>query len=94
MTLTVVNEPENARYVLFQDGDAIGKAEYELTDDAIVFTHTEIDESRREKGMASQLVQEAMDDVRSGSDRRVVASCPYVRHWLREHPEYQDLVRR
>ena len=94
MTLGVVHQPDKARYVLQQDGEQIGMVEYVLRDGEIDFVHTEIDEERREHGMASQLVQEALDDVRDASDRRVIASCPYVRHWLREHPEYQGLLRR
>ncbi|GAA1447980.1 GNAT family N-acetyltransferase [Leifsonia poae] len=94
MTLTVVNEPDASRYALRRDGDLIGVAEYELRDDAIVFTHTEVDESLREKGLASQLVTEALDDVRANSARRVVVACPYIRHWLTEHPEYGDLLKR
>lgn len=94
MSLTVVKQPESSRYALLKDGEQIGVAEYDLRDDAIVFTHTVIDEEKREKGMASTLVQEALDDVRANTDLRVVATCPYVRHWLREHPEYQDLQSR
>jgi predicted GNAT family acetyltransferase len=94
MSLTVVKQPESSRYALLKDGERIGVAEYDLRDDAIVFTHTVVDEEKREKGMASQLVQSALDDVRANTDLRVVATCPYVRHWLREHPEYQDLQAR
>lgn len=95
MSLTVVNEPDASRYALLRDGERIGVAEYTMRGaDQIVFTHTEIEEARRENGMASTLVQSALDDVRANSDRRVVATCPYVRHWLREHPEYQDLLKR
>ena len=94
MTLTVVNEPDASRYALLQDGELIGVAEYDLRDDAIVFTHTEVDESHREKGMASRLVSEALDDVRANSDRRVIVTCPYIRSWLPEHPEYRDLLER
>ena len=94
MSLTVVKQPESSRYVLLKDGEQIGVAEYDLRDDAIVFTHTVVDEEKREKGMASTLVQEALDDVRANTDLRVVATCPYVRHWLREHPEYRDLQER
>ncbi|KRC51578.1 acetyltransferase [Leifsonia sp. Root227] len=94
MSLTVVNQPESSRYALLKDGEQIGVAEYDLRDDAIVFTHTVVDEEKREKGIASTLVQEALDDVRANTELRVVATCPYVRHWLREHPEYQDLQAR
>ena len=44
--------------------------------------------------MASTLVQTALDDVRDHSERRVIASCPYVRRWLSEHPDYADLQKR
>ena len=94
MTLTVENQPDQSRYALLADGELIGVAEYDLRDDAIVFTHTEIDEEKRERGMASDLVQAALDDVRDNSSRRVVASCPYVRRWLQDHPDYQGLQRR
>jgi uncharacterized protein len=93
MALTVENQPDQSRYALLQDGEVIGVAEYRLHPDAIVFTHTEVDEDKREKGMASTLVRTALDDVRD-SQRRVVASCPYVRSWLSEHPDYADLQQR
>ena len=44
--------------------------------------------------MASTLVRTALDDVRDHSDRRVVASCPYVRSWISEHPDYADVQTR
>jgi hypothetical protein len=94
VTLTVVHEPDASRYALLEDGERIGVAEYDLRDDAIVFTHTEVDESKREKGMASRLVSEALDDVRANSDLRVIVTCPYIRSWLPEHPEYRDLLER
>lgn len=94
MTLTVVKEPQASRYELLRDGERVGIAEYVLEDGAIDFTHTEIDRDQREKGLASTLVQQALDDVRENSDLRVAASCPYVRHWLGDHPEYQDLLTR
>jgi len=56
MSLTVVNEPDASRYSLLRDGERIGVAEYSLRGaDQIVFTHTEIEEARREKGMAGTL---------------------------------------
>ncbi|ANF32344.1 acetyltransferase [Leifsonia xyli] len=93
-TLSVENQPDQSHYALLQNGEVIGVAEYDLRDDAIVFTHTEVDPAKREKGMASTLVQTALDDVRENSDRRVIASCPYVRSWLSEHPDYADLQSR
>jgi uncharacterized protein len=94
MSLSVENQPDQSRYALLQNGEVIGVAEYRLHDDAIVFTHTEVDPAKREKGMASTLVQTALDDVRDNSERRVIATCPYVTSWLSEHPDYADLQKR
>ncbi|HEY2555771.1 MAG TPA: GNAT family N-acetyltransferase [Diaminobutyricibacter sp.] len=94
MGITVRNEPELNRYVILKDDEQVGFTEYHIHDDEIDFYHTEVDPERREGGLASILVQSALDDVRDNSDRRLVASCPYVRHWLREHPEYRDLLAR
>lgn len=91
---TVTNRPEQHRYVIENGSGEAGFAEYRTTDDTIVFTHTLIDENKREKGMASDLVQWALDDVRDNTRLRVVAECPYVKHWLEKHPDYQDLTRR
>ncbi|MFF1876864.1 GNAT family N-acetyltransferase [Leifsonia sp. NPDC058230] len=92
MTLTVEKEP-NA-YVLIKDGERIGLTAYDLSDDTITFTHTEVDPEKREKGFAETLVRAALDDIRANSTLRVAATCPYVRHFLKEHPDYQDLLTR
>ena len=94
MANVVRNEPENNRYVIERDGEQLGMAQYRIHGDQIVFIHTEVDTDRRERGLASELVQAALDDVRSSSGRRVVAQCPYVARWLTKHPDYQDLLSR
>ncbi len=94
MTRIVRNEPDNGRYLLIEEDEQIGLTEYRIDDGAIVFTHTEIDPNIREHGLASDLVRQALDDVRVSSDRRVVAQCPYVKHWIDEHAAYQDLLSR
>ena len=57
-----------------------------------MFTHTEVDPRFEGQGIATTLVQGALDAVRA-SGRDVVAFCPYVKAWLGRHPDYQDLVR-
>lgn len=94
VSVTVEKQAEQHRYALIQDGEVIGVADYTLRDDSIVFVHTEIDEQKREGGMASQLVRAALDDVRETTELRVDATCSYVRHWLSSHPEYQELQHR
>ncbi len=88
----VQNNPEKNRYEVFEDGQLAGFAEYMLTDGLITFTHTEVDPAFEGKGLASQLVQFAMDDVRATGERQVLPVCPYVTVWLTRHPDYLDIV--
>jgi predicted GNAT family acetyltransferase len=90
----VVQNQELDRFELVIDGELAGYAAYELTDTAIIFTHTEIDGGQREHGLGGRLVREALDHVRNRTDYRVVAQCPFVSRWISEHPDYQDLLTR
>jgi predicted GNAT family acetyltransferase len=91
----VVHEPARSRYVLRRGDDELGFAAYETGERGeIVFTHTEIDPERQEKGLGSQLVRGALDDVRANSTARVVAKCPFVFKYISTHEEYQDLTSR
>lgn len=94
MTTTVVNNPDQSRYEILIDGDLVGAAVYELGEHSINFTHTQVEADSRERGLGGNLVQHALDDVRSESSARVIATCPFVSRWISEHPDYQDLLTR
>ncbi|MBT2550529.1 GNAT family N-acetyltransferase [Arthrobacter sp. ISL-65] len=94
-TITVRNTPERHRYEIL-DGDAIiGKAHY-LPHDGNkgrerIFYHTTVSEDYAGQGLAARLVQEALDDTLAAGIA-VVPVCPYVKVWLRKHPDYQPLM--
>jgi predicted GNAT family acetyltransferase len=91
MALAVVDNPDRSRYELRNDGRLLGFTEYHERDDGVlVFPHTVITEPKRGAGYGSTLVQGALDDVRA-KGRTIVAECPFVIRFLREHPEYADL---
>jgi predicted GNAT family acetyltransferase len=92
MSAQVRDDQDASRYVIESAGQVVGAAYYHRFDDHIVFTHTEVDEGHQGEGLAAQLVQYALDDARQAG-LRVVALCPYVRSWLRRHPDYQGLQR-
>ncbi|MBU4213724.1 MAG: N-acetyltransferase [Cellulomonas sp.] len=90
--LHVVEVPERRRFeVRTSDGTMIGQADYDRTGPVLAFTHTEVDGAFEGRGVASFLVQQALDEVRA-SGRTIVPYCPYVRAWLHRHPDYQDLL--
>ncbi|MCU1534741.1 MAG: hypothetical protein JWR53_1222, partial [Glaciihabitans sp.] len=44
--------------------------------------------------LGGPLVEAALNDVRDNTDYRVVDRCPFVRKWISEHREYEELRRR
>jgi predicted GNAT family acetyltransferase len=91
MTIEVRDNPDESRYEASLDGTAIGFAYYDLRPDLVVFTHTEVEPEAEGKGVASTLIGQALDDVR-GRGLKIVPLCPFVRAFLKRHPEYTDLV--
>lgn len=86
------HNPARSRYEAHIGGDLAGFAEYQLTDELVVFTHTEVDERFEGKGVGSALARFALDDVRADGSRRVLPQCPFIKGWIGKHPDYVDLV--
>jgi len=80
-----------SRYEITQGGRVLGFAEYRPAGEALLFSHTEIEEGHEGQGLGSRLVQGALDNARA-QGRQVVPMCPFVAAFMREHREYADLV--
>lgn len=79
------------RFELFVDGAPAGFLAYRLEDQHYSLTHTEIDPDFEGRGMGSQLISRALDQIRAGG-RGVLPYCPFVLSYLERHDEYLDLV--
>jgi hypothetical protein len=90
----VIQNQELDRFELVIDGELAGFSEYRVVGTDMIFTHTEVLSQEREHGLGGRLVRDALDHVREHTDYRVVARCPFVAHWVKGHPEYQDLLSR
>jgi len=89
---SVRDDPQELRYELLNDSGAmIGEIRYVLEPGAVALVHTEVDPKFQGHGLASELVQGALKDLRERG-LKVIPVCPYVRAWLRRHPEEADLV--
>jgi uncharacterized protein len=94
-TDTVVHDRDGSRFVLMRGDRQIGETGYRtLEDGALDFIHTEVDPDLQERGLGSKLVGDALDQVRTSTDVRVVATCPFVKRFVAENDAYQDLLSR
>ena len=91
----VVHEPEKSRYSLKRGDDVIGFSAYEMGKRGeLVITHTEIDEELQERGLGSLLARGMLDDLRTSTDAKIVAKCPFTFKYIATHPEYKDMTDR
>jgi len=87
----VVDVPEASRYELRLGGRLIGLAAYRRRNERLVFTHTEVDEAHEGHGFGSVLAKAALEDVRR-QGLQVTPLCPFIAHYIEQHPEYRELV--
>ena len=90
MGVQVVDVPERRRYEAVRDGEVLGFAAYQKTDELVVLTHTEVEEALEGQGVGGILVRGALDHVRT-QGLRVLPLCPFVHAWMARHPDYHDL---
>ena len=88
----VSRNDEASRYEARIGGEIAGFAQYQLTPELIVFTHTEVDPHFEGQGVGSALARFALDDVRSTGQRKVLPVCPFIKGWIRRHLDYAGLV--
>ena len=88
---TVIHNAGASRFEARLGEDLAGFAEYQLTDELYVFTHTEVDPVHEGKGVGGVLARAALDHVRAEGTRKVLPICPFIEAWMRRHPDYADL---
>lgn len=89
--LIVADNAAQRRYEARRGSEVVGFISYRLDSGRMTLIHTEVVPALEGQGIASQLVAGALDDIRRRG-LSVVPICPFVRAYLRRHPEYADLV--
>lgn len=89
--VVVRDNPANQRFEVLVDDRLAGVAQYRPEGDALVFTHTKVDDAYEGQGLGSTLVAAAMAELR---DRgvAVIPECPFVRTYLKRHQELRSVV--
>lgn len=88
--VNVVNNKEKQRFEL-DLGTDIAYMEYRIQNDLKVLMHTYVPEKYRGKGNALKFIQQVLDDQRKAK-KQVMVNCAAVSRFIKEHPEYNDLV--
>jgi predicted GNAT family acetyltransferase len=70
-------------------GGQVAFLQYQKRPDAFVLLHTEVPESLRGQGIASQLAKVGLQSARE-SGLPLVVLCPFVRAYLRQHRDAAD----
>lgn len=89
--LTFVNKTPAKRYEALIDGRPAGFSTYEEEPGRVTFVHTVVRPGFEGRGVGSRLAKFAIDDVRARG-LRITPVCPFVRAYLRRHPEYDSIV--
>ena len=87
----VRDNPALSRFELDVEG-AVAFANYRRAPGTVIITHTETPRGLRGRGIASELVQGALELIRADG-AKVVAGCGFVVDYLRRHPEFSDIAR-
>lgn len=91
MTMRIRHEPERQRFVAEID-DAQAVLEYGVPDAGTRdYRHTFVPPALRGRGIATALVEFALDDARAAGVR-VIPSCPFVARLTAADARYADVV--
>jgi predicted GNAT family acetyltransferase len=91
LVVDVTNNADALQYEARVDGEQVGLIRYTRDGDVVTMAHTEVEPRVEGQGIGSELVRQALEDVRAHG-RRVHPSCPFVRAYIDGHAEYADLV--
>jgi uncharacterized protein len=80
----------DGKYTISVDGETVGLTAVADRDNQRVFYHTEIDDRFGGRGLATILIQEALEATRADG-KRVVAVCEMVAGFLEKHPQFSDI---
>ncbi|UXA07218.1 N-acetyltransferase [Mycobacterium sp. SMC-2] len=82
---------EEGRYTIAVEGKQVGFADFADRGDQRVFHHTEIDPAYGGRGLATILVEGALNEARA-EGKRIVPVCSMIGTVLKKHPEYDDIT--
>ena len=91
LTMEVVNNKKEFRFeILLPDGE-YATLTYRWLKGSMVLMHTFVPPSGRGKGVGGILAKYVLDYARA-QGLKVIVYCSFVAKYIKDHPEYNDLV--
>jgi uncharacterized protein len=87
----VIIMAEDGRYTIAVSGQTVGLADFADRGNQRVFNHTEIDPAFGGRGLATLLLEEALQATRADG-KRIVPVCSMMVTVLKKHPEYDEIT--
>ena len=79
------NDTES-RFELFVGERMVGRADYRVEGDRVLFSHTEVDPTLNGQGLGSVLARAALDTIKA-EGKRIVPQCSFIALYVRRHPD-------
>ncbi|MBM7832734.1 putative GNAT family acetyltransferase [Agromyces cerinus] len=89
--IRVLHHVDERVYAATIDGRQIASFRYDVADDRIIVLTTTVVPEFRGRGIADDLIADALDDIRERG-LRITVRCPVVAAFIAEHREYADLL--
>ena len=90
LSIEVTDNPSKSRFEAVI-ADELAIADYNIVGDTYAIYHTEVPHHLRGNGYGGALVRGALDIIKE-RNQRVDPICPFVRAFIRDNPEYSDLI--
>jgi uncharacterized protein len=92
MEIEVKDNPAHHRFETTVDGHT-AIIVYKLRPGVITVLHTEVPKALEGRGIAATMTKYALEHI-AANDLQLVPLCPYMRAYLKKHPEYEYLVKK
>ena len=91
MNFDIKHSTEDQAFTVDINGEE-GELAYSMPRDGVMdLTHTYVSQNLRNKGLASKLVEKAIDYAKE-KNWKIIATCPYVKTFFQRHTQYGDLL--
>ena len=91
MEIEVKDNPAKHRFEATVDGQT-AFIDYKLRPGVMKVLHTEVPKELEGRGIAGAMTRYALEHI-AAQHLELIPLCPYMRAYLKKHPEYQRLVK-